>query len=161
MGNLARVCARRGRLLCTGAPAKRTAIVRSFEQGIVALLTDRVRPALVGVSVASRSVRFGERIQANRTFCLMGSLVGLGLGGGRARTPALANRRSSNHASPLCRASELKKIQNRNVPMTFSEGDRTSYLAIASRACSEAVNMYTVISLGSQAYLQRCEFDTQ
>jgi hypothetical protein len=45
----------------------------------------------------------------------------------------------------------------RTLPDGFSQEDIQSFLAIGLRAASEAVNCYTVLSLGAQAYLtNRC-----
>lgn len=42
----------------------------------------------------------------------------------------------------------------RDVPGVFEERDRKSYMAIAERAKVEAVNLYTIVSLGAQSFCE-------
>lgn len=53
---------------------------------------------------------------------------------------------------------DLKEQKVRKVPSRFSKEDRESFLAIAERASYEAVNCYTVMSLGCQSYITNRRF---
>jgi len=47
----------------------------------------------------------------------------------------------------------LRSYATRSMPSHLSDEDRESFLAIGQRAANEAVNCYTVLSLGMQAYI--------
>ena len=53
----------------------------------------------------------------------------------------------------LHRCAEQMSAPLRTVPNTMTEEDRASYLCIARRSQAEAVNGYTVLVLGAQAFL--------
>ena len=52
----------------------------------------------------------------------------------------------------------LMEQKTRKVPVGFGKEDRESFLVIAERASFEAVNCYTVVSLGSQSYMTNRRF---
>ena len=62
------------------------------------------------------------------------------------------SRDSSFDAFLLLMSAGYRTTEPRVVPAHFTEEDRRSFLAVAERAASEAVNCYTILSLGVQAY---------
>ena len=56
-----------------------------------------------------------------------------------------------------CARAGLSKPTTRDIPADFSRDDRIAYETIATRASNEAVNLYTIVSLGSQAFVEMME----
>jgi len=51
----------------------------------------------------------------------------------------------------------LHRNELRTPPQHFEDVDRAAYLTIALRSCTEAINCYTVMALGLQAYVANTE----
>lgn len=49
---------------------------------------------------------------------------------------------------------DLKSDAVRTFPQRFDQADRAAYVAIAQRSRVEAINCYTVMALGLQAYVE-------
>ena len=49
----------------------------------------------------------------------------------------------------------LEVVRLREVPASFKQPDRVAYLAIADRAANEAVNCFTLLSLGVQSFVEK------
>ena len=49
--------------------------------------------------------------------------------------------------------SDIAEVVDRKMPDHFTQVDRDSFLKIAERATQEAVNLYTIASLGMQSFV--------
>ena len=53
--------------------------------------------------------------------------------------------------------SDISDVSTRKIPDEFTKEDRIAFLQIAERATQEAVNVYTIASLGMQMYVRTAE----
>ncbi len=49
--------------------------------------------------------------------------------------------------------SDIPEVVDRKIPDHFAQVDRNAFIQIAQRATQEAVNLYTIASLGMQSFV--------